>query len=71
MTEAEELALDAPVSPPRVLPGQLLDQRADLIGDRWSSRGFRIGPFVLDQPPVPGEQGTGRHDPVQAEASGQ
>ena len=38
MAEAEELALDAPVSPPRVLPGQVQDQIADLLGDSRASR---------------------------------
>ena len=56
---------------PRVLPGQLLDQCADLLRDRRASRGAGVGPFVLDQPPVPGEQGAGRHDPVQPKAPGQ
>ena len=44
---------------------------ADLIRDRRASGGVRVGPFVLDQAPVPGEQGARRHDPVQPEASGQ
>jgi hypothetical protein len=40
VAEAEKFALDAAVSPARVLPGQLLDQLADLIRERWSSRVF-------------------------------
>jgi|SoimicmetaTmtLAA_FD_contig_41_599849_length_712_multi_2_in_0_out_0_2 hypothetical protein len=35
VAEADELALDAPVAPARILPGQLLDERADFI---WDSR---------------------------------
>src|SRR5260370_11637797 len=62
--EAEELALDAPVSPPRVLPDQLLDQLTDLLRDRRASGGVWVGPLVLYQAPVPGEQGAGRDDPV-------
>jgi hypothetical protein len=62
--EAEELALDAPVSLPRVLPGPPPDQLADLLRDRRASRGIRAGPCVLDDAPVAGEQGAGRHDPV-------
>jgi hypothetical protein len=46
--EAEEFALDAPVSPPRVLPGQPPDQFADLLRDRRASDGVRVGPPVLD-----------------------
>ena len=71
MAQTQKLALDAPVPPAGVLSGQLLDQFADLLRDRRASRGFRIGPFVLDQPPVPREQGAGRHDPVQPKAAGQ
>jgi hypothetical protein len=29
VAEADELALDAPVAPARILPGQLLGERAD------------------------------------------
>ena len=32
---------------------------------------FGIGPFLLDQAPVPGEQGGGCHDPVQRQVPGQ
>ena len=39
--EAEEFALDAPVSPSRVLPGQPLVQLTDLFRDR---RAWRIQP---------------------------
>jgi hypothetical protein len=35
--QAGEFTLDAPVSPPRVLPGQLLDQLTDLLRDRRAS----------------------------------
>lgn len=69
--EAKELALDAPVPPARVRPGQLPDKLADLLWDRRASGGFRIGPFVLDDAPVPGEQGGGCHDPVQRKVPGQ
>jgi hypothetical protein len=31
VAEADELALDAPVAPARILPGQLPDERADFI----------------------------------------
>ena len=59
VAETDELALDAPVAPAWVLPGQLPGQRADLIGDRRASRGVRVGPFSLDKAAVPGEQGAG------------
>jgi len=69
--EAEELALDAPVPPPRVLPGQAPDEFADLLRDQRASCGVRVGPLVHDDLPVPGEQGAGCHDPVQPKACGQ
>jgi hypothetical protein len=58
-------------APPRVLPGQLPDQLTDLLRDWRASGGVRVGPFVLDDAQVPGEQGGGRHDPVQPQVSGQ
>ena len=54
-----------------VLPGQPPDQLADLLRDGRAPGSTRIGPLVLDQAPVSGEQGTGRHDPVQALVPGQ
>jgi hypothetical protein len=71
MAEAEELALDAPVPSPRVLPSQPPDQFTDLLRDRRASRGVRVGPLVLDQAPVLGEQGAGCHDPVLTKVPGQ
>ena|ERR1017187_1923423 len=49
-------AMWMPVSPPWVLPGQPPDQITDLLQDRRVSRDVRVGPFVLDDAPVPGEQ---------------
>ena len=71
MPESEEFALDAPVPPAGVLPGELPDQFADLIRDRRAPGGVRVGPLVLDQTPVPGEQGPRCHDPVQPKVPGQ
>jgi hypothetical protein len=61
--------LDAPVPPPRVLPGQPQDQLTDLLRDRAAAGGVRVGPFALDQAPVPGEQGARCHDPVRSAQS--
>ena len=69
--QAEQLALDAQVPPARVLPRQLLHQRADLVRDRRASRPVRIGPLLADQAPVPGQQGARGYDPVQPQAVGQ
>jgi hypothetical protein len=57
--------LDAPVSPPRVLPCQQPDQLTDLLRDRRAPGGIRIGPLALHHAPVPGEQRGGCRDPVQ------
>jgi hypothetical protein len=56
--QAEQLALDAPVPPARVLPGQLLHQFADLGRDRRASHGVRVRPLSPDQALVPGQQRT-------------
>ena len=51
----------------------VLDARIRNItqGDRRASGDVRVGPLVLDQAPVPGEQGAGCHDPVQPQVPGQ
>jgi hypothetical protein len=49
VAEADELALDAPVAPARILPGQLLDERVDFIWDSRASRGVRVGPFPREK----------------------
>jgi hypothetical protein len=71
VAQAGELALDAAVAPARILPGQLLDEFADVVWDGRASRGAGVGPFSLDQAPVPGKQGARRHEAVHAEAGGQ
>ena len=53
------------------MPHQLLHQRTDLVRDRRPSRCVRIGPFPLDQVPVPGQQRARGHDPVQPQVPGQ
>ena len=63
--------MDAAVPPPRVLPGQPPDQLTDLLRDRRASGGIRVGPFRLDQAPVPGEQGVRPHDPPYPKVPGQ
>jgi len=63
--QAGQFAPDAPVAPARVLPRQLLHQRADLGRGRRPSRPVRVGPILTDQAPVPGQQCARCHDPVQ------
>jgi hypothetical protein len=53
IAEADELALDAAVSPRRILPGQSPDEIADLLRDGQASGGVQVGSFLLDQTPVP------------------
>jgi len=69
--QTEHLALDAPTPPARVLPSQLLHQCTHLGRDRRPTWGIGVGPFPLDQPPAPGQQGSRGHDPVQSQAPGQ
>ncbi len=71
MPEAEELTLDAAVSPSRVLPGQPPDQLTDLLPDRRAPGAIGIGPLVPHHAPVPREQRGGCHDPVQPQVPGQ
>jgi hypothetical protein len=54
----------------RVLPGQPPHQLTDLLRDRRASGRVRIGPRVLEDAPVPGEQGARCHDPVQPKVPG-
>lgn len=60
--ELQKLALDAPVTPPRVLLGQAHHEGAGLVVDRrtpgWA---VRVGPPASHQPAVPGHQCGRRH----------
>jgi hypothetical protein len=69
--QAEHLTLDTPVPPARVLRRQLPCQRPHLVRDGRLSWRIRVGPFLVDQAPVPGQQGPWRHDLVQAQVPGQ
>jgi len=69
--QAEQLPLDTPIAPAWVLPRQLFHRRAHLGRDRWPARRVRVDPFLRDQAPVPCQQRSRSHDPVQAEVSGQ
>ena len=69
--QAQQLTLDAPVAPTRVLPRQLLHKSADLDRDWRTSGRVWVGPFLLDRAPVPGQQGAQGHHLVQAQVPGQ
>jgi hypothetical protein len=64
--EDDEFSLDAPMTPAGVLPRQPKDQVADLVGDSRAPRSGRVGPMPFDQTAVPGQERTGRHDPMTA-----
>jgi hypothetical protein len=55
VARAEQLTLDTPVPPARVLPRQLLDQRTHLGRHQRPAWGVRIGPFPADKAPVSGQ----------------
>ena len=62
VAQAGQLALNAPTTPGRVVPGQPQHQLAHLSRDRWTTRTPpRIGPPPRDQVAMPAQQG-GRGD---------
>src|SRR4029453_2044955 len=62
VAQAAQLAVDAPISPGRVLPGQSQHQRADLRPHRWPATLVRIGPAALYQGSMPAQQRRRLHD---------
>jgi hypothetical protein len=66
---------------PRVLVHSVITSRDGTEGEfkvRGTARAeadlelrVRVGPFLLDQAAVPGQQGARRHDPVQPDVAGQ
>src|SRR6476469_7209781 len=71
VSEAGELALDAAVSPARVLPCQAGDELAEFAVDARAPRPVRVGPFLGDQAPVPGQEGGGGDEAVAAQFAGE
>ena len=73
VSEADELAVDASVSPRWVLGGEAQDQPAKLDG-RWWSTGrpaWQMGPMPGDASAVPAQQRVGGDDPALAEPVGE
>jgi len=64
VAEADQLTLDPPVAPARVLIGQAEYQIPHLTADRRPSPPVRVGPMPLHQPAVPRRQRRGRDDPM-------
>ena len=71
VSESGELALDAAVSPARVLPCQPDDELAQLGANAGATGRARVGPFLGDQASVPGQQGGGGDESVAAQLAGQ
>jgi hypothetical protein len=73
VAEADEFAVDASVSPGRVLVGEAHDQASQLGSDwrsAWASLGA-LGPVSGDSSAVPSQQGFGCHDPAVPEPAGE
>ena len=73
VAEPGEFALDAAVSPGRVLVGESNDQLTQLGAGRWptDASGWRLGPVFGDSLAVPSQQRLGRDDPAVAELAGE
>ena len=71
VTEAGELALDAAVSPARVLLCQADDELTKVAVEARATRRVRVGPSLGDQAAVPGQQGGGGDETVAAQLVGQ
>ena len=60
MAEPGQFALDAAMSPPRVLSSEASNQLAQRAVDTGASYGDREGPFLGEEAAVPGQQRGGR-----------
>ena len=69
--QAEQLALDPPVTPARVLPGHLLNQHCDPRIHGRPAAAAGIGPAPADQPPVPAQQRVRRDQPAHPQWPGE
>jgi hypothetical protein len=67
VAQVDELTVDPPMSPSRVLPRQPHHQRADCRPDRWPATGRwsqpRVGPAPGDQLPIPAQQRSWADEP--------
>lgn len=71
VTEAVDLAVHAAEAPQRIVGADPDDQIAEFFGDRWAPSRGGLGPFLLYQALVPGEQRTWGDEPVAAKGSRQ
>jgi hypothetical protein len=70
-SETGELALDAAVPPARVLPYKAEDELAEFAVDARAATPARVGPFLSDQAPVPGQESSGGDEAVAAQFAGE
>jgi hypothetical protein len=71
MAEADQLALDAPVPPARIVAGHLQHQGSDRRRDRWSARpSARVGPAVGNELGMPTQQGSGDTSRIRRSGAG-
>ena len=61
-SEAFQLAYDALIAPPRILPCEPHDQHANLRADRRSTRRSRISPSLRHQATMPTQERRWRHE---------
>lgn len=61
VTESGQFALDSAVPPSRIFLCQAQNQAANLFGYRWTPCPVWVGPLLLDQTAVPGQE-CGRRD---------
>jgi hypothetical protein len=66
MSKPDQFALDAAVTPGRILLRQAQHQIADLVTERRAAGLVWIGPLLGDQAAVPGQQRAGGNDAVDA-----
>ena len=71
VAEFEQLALDPPVSPARVLPRHPYDQRGEDVVDRWPSGPVRVGPPLAHEVAVPAQDGARGDQAMAPQCSGQ
>jgi hypothetical protein len=68
--EAFQLAHNALIAPPRILPCQANDQRSTLFGDLRTTRSSRIGPAPRHRPAVPAQERGTKRDKLQGPLEG-
>src|SRR6476469_7415146 len=55
VAEFEQLALEPPISPGRIVRRHPRDQRGEDVVDRWAAEPVRIGPLLADKTAMPAQ----------------